>query len=253
MPQTTFYVNDTIPFTTCSENAVYYFWEFGDTHSANGDNVFHAYSQKGLYNVIHTTQGKDETDIKKSYIDILVIDSIISDFKIVTNPAALNEEIVLENKSVNAAKYRWDFGNGQTSTYSVPHLSYSSPGTYNITLKALSPDGQLFDTTTKTITILNIPDHSGNYAGTTSCDNGYNGNVNIIFDQNGTMATVIFGSLQPYWTGSFSNPNFTCQSGNGWNTYGGQGNFVGDTMTLFYTYSGINSSYHCTFTGVKTQ
>ncbi len=43
------------------------------------------------------------------------------------------------NKSFNATSYIWDFGDGTTSTSANPAHVYTTPGTYTVKLKAMSP------------------------------------------------------------------------------------------------------------------
>ncbi len=43
--------------------------------------------------------------------------------------------------SPNAVDFFWDFGNGQTSTAAVPTATYTSPGTFNVTLIVSNPNG----------------------------------------------------------------------------------------------------------------
>lgn len=45
------------------------------------------------------------------------------------------------SQSANAASYLWDFGNGSTSNDTNPVVDYDRPGTYNVTLQIISPDG----------------------------------------------------------------------------------------------------------------
>lgn len=60
------------------------------------------------------------------------------------------------NLSTNADSYAWDFGDGGTSTDENPYHSYSSPGTYTVTLIAYTAC-YCTDTITKTITVDALP------------------------------------------------------------------------------------------------
>jgi len=52
-----------------------------------------------------------------------------------------NELISFLNSSINAATYFWDFGDGMSSAQVNPYHMYSVPGTYEIMLITISPDG----------------------------------------------------------------------------------------------------------------
>lgn len=56
------------------------------------------------------------------------------------------------NLSAEASRYRWDFGNGTTSTERTPTTRYTATGRYQVTLVAENNAGER-DTLTKTITI----------------------------------------------------------------------------------------------------
>ncbi len=57
--------------------------------------------------------------------------------------------ITFTNKSIEAASYAWDFGNGETSTEKDPSVMYDEPGSYTVTLTATGNT-----TNTKTENIL---------------------------------------------------------------------------------------------------
>lgn len=62
---------------------------------------------------------------------------------VINNPTACNSlTTTFTNNTVGAATYNWNFGNGQTSTAQTPPpQSYSSPGTYFVTLTGTSAAG----------------------------------------------------------------------------------------------------------------
>lgn len=60
-------------------------------------------------------------------------------------------KVVLTNKSYDARSYKWDFGDGKTSTEENPIHRYSKKGVYEITLTA--KNGSNTDVFTKTVTV----------------------------------------------------------------------------------------------------
>ncbi len=64
------------------------------------------------------------------------------------NVVELNEVVTFSNASLNATRYEWDFGNGQTSTAANVTVSYPKPGTYTVSL--ISYNNQNIASTTNT-------------------------------------------------------------------------------------------------------
>ena len=61
------------------------------------------------------------------------------------------------NNSTNAVAYSWNFGDGQTSTQTSPSHTYSSTGSYTVTLIAIGSGGCPNDTVTQQVVISNAP------------------------------------------------------------------------------------------------
>ena len=74
-------------------------------------------------------------------ISNVIIDSLVSNSPLV---AIINEELVFtaivtaETDYYTPVTYHWDFGNGHTETSTEPSItySYSTPGSWNVTLTA---------------------------------------------------------------------------------------------------------------------
>lgn len=84
--------------------------------------------------------------------------SMVADFDIPPAVCAPST-VTFQNFSVGATDYFWDFGNGQTSTDSVPTTTYASSGVYNVMLVTNNNDGttcNLTDTIIKQMVILGL-------------------------------------------------------------------------------------------------
>ncbi|MBA3901941.1 MAG: gliding motility-associated C-terminal domain-containing protein, partial [Bacteroidetes bacterium] len=66
---------------------------------------------------------------------IMVVDQADFTYKIV------GPRIEFTDQSIDAAFWAWDFGNGQTSEWHSPTVSYSKPGVYSILLTTLDSNG----------------------------------------------------------------------------------------------------------------
>lgn len=69
-------------------------------------------------------------------LNITTNDGLTADFIIDNENGQVyeSEDLALTNKSVNAVSYKWDFGNGDTSTAANPSYRYRVHGTYTVTL-----------------------------------------------------------------------------------------------------------------------
>ncbi len=101
-------------------------------------------------------------------------------FGLNTNQLCQNDCINIENSSLNALTYSWDFGNGISSNLQNPSpICYSSPGQYTISLIACN--SQECDTTTQFVTVFQ---HSFSTETETACNSYlWNGQV---YNQSGT-------------------------------------------------------------------
>lgn len=73
------------------------------------------------------------------------LNAIKADFKIINEANTLSEQeyLEIENNSVNAVSYHWDFGNGDTSTDANPNYRYNIHGYYDITLTITDIEGNV--------------------------------------------------------------------------------------------------------------
>ncbi|MDX1651699.1 MAG: choice-of-anchor L domain-containing protein [Brumimicrobium sp.] len=76
-----------------------------------------------------------------------------ANFRVITDPLYINLPITFQNLTHNGNTYEWSFGDGSTSTMTHPNNTYSTPGSYDITLIATDVKG-CKDTTVRTIIIL---------------------------------------------------------------------------------------------------
>ncbi len=117
-----------------------YKWSFGDGKTSKEMNPEHVYDQSGVYKI--TLKVSDGTVTVKSSRTVTVKDSQnnrppVADFEVSSNR---NMTIKLVNRSSDPdpdeLKYKWYFGDGETSKEVSPEHTYTNEGTYKITLKA---------------------------------------------------------------------------------------------------------------------
>ncbi len=118
-------------------------WKFGDNITSTDMNPIHQYNNVGTFNITLTASNSECTDSIQHFISIVppapvaMFDSIPS--------ACAPLYISLMNTSLNTevpgTTYRWDFGDGSTSTAKNPTYTYFTPGTYKIELTVMGPGG----------------------------------------------------------------------------------------------------------------
>lgn len=140
-------VNDkTVTFTNKSLNAKSFYWTFGDGSATSEKSPVKKYSSAGTYTVTLKA-----TNITKSS----TYEATIS----LSNPAPQAKfsystnglEVTFKNQSTNAQSYSWNFGNGKTSTQKDPTITYTSAGTYSVSLVA--SNGEKTDTYQQNVSV----------------------------------------------------------------------------------------------------
>lgn len=127
-----------VSFTNLStpDTNITYLWNFGNYTTSNLLNPSITYSDSGYYTVsLQATDniGCSITKIKYNYIKIGAIKAA---FSLSNEIFCKKSEITFANTSLNAEKYAWNFGDGNTSILSSPVHSYNHSGDYIVTLMA---------------------------------------------------------------------------------------------------------------------
>ena len=128
-------------------------WDFGDGNTTSLQNPMHTYTGTGNYTVtlkVTSDKGCSKSFSKTQYVQIT--SGVIADFDYTpaTNSCSAPVQINFNNKSVESGtvSYQWNFGDGQTGTIKSPQHTYTSNGSYTVTLVAVNSTG-CRDTITK--------------------------------------------------------------------------------------------------------
>lgn len=65
---------------------------------------------------------------------IRIVDAPDADFNFDSDPSCVNNPVQITNNSIPGLQYSWDFGDGTSSNLENPSKTYTSPGTYDVTL-----------------------------------------------------------------------------------------------------------------------
>jgi len=116
-------------------------WSFGDGGYSNKNSPEWIFDTAGEYNVELSVFGSDGSLITSSTV-ITVHPRPLARFEISQALAGQpDNEIRFINYSTNAARFRWDFGDGNSSDLFEPKHIYSKPGNTNVKLVATSEYG----------------------------------------------------------------------------------------------------------------
>ncbi len=139
-----------ISFKSNAEHSDTYLWLFGDGTTSSEQNPTHEYKQNGNYTVMFTATGKGGKTTKEYQVTVSTIKPT-TDF-IVKNGS--EGKISIDNLSLNAETYLWEFGDGGKSNEKNPTYVFKKNAKYVITLTATGKGGK--STLQKEITINSI-------------------------------------------------------------------------------------------------
>lgn len=118
-----------------------YSWKFGDDATSVDFSPSHTYLKPGIYNVTLLAEDK-AAGCNSSATQTVKINCPQAIFSVSQANIGVNNNVYFYNYSgytSNKTKYKWDFGDGVSSTdYNATH-TYTSPGSYTITLFVWDP------------------------------------------------------------------------------------------------------------------
>ena len=135
-----------VTFNNQSQNTDAWAWDFGDGNTATSQNPSHTYSNTGVYTVtlIASSQGKcSDKLVQTNLINVKTFPEASFTVSPVENvPIELHlANFVFTSNAYNTASYKWDFGDGTTSTQANPTHQYQYPGDYTVILHAFNDIG----------------------------------------------------------------------------------------------------------------
>ncbi|MEM6269087.1 MAG: PKD domain-containing protein [Bacteroidota bacterium] len=136
----------TVDFLDDSDGSIQYIWDFGDGAPIwNGRHATHTYDRPGTYNVSLTGVNLGGCATTVNDLTVTIFDTASADFA--TNPdfpAQLTlpaSTVDFRDRSQNAVRWLWDFGDGIRSEANSPQHQYTKPGEYFPQLTIWSPNG----------------------------------------------------------------------------------------------------------------
>ncbi|MCX6582613.1 MAG: PKD domain-containing protein [Candidatus Aminicenantes bacterium] len=142
----------TVNFTDQSQAGTTYSWNFGDGGTSTLKNPSHTYTTIGTFTVTETVTNAfgSDTETKVNYITTTAPQPPIADFIASATDTYVNESVIFTDKSLeNPTSWSWTFEGGTpaASTAQNPTVTYTTVGTYDVTLVVANAQGS--DTETK--------------------------------------------------------------------------------------------------------
>lgn len=136
-------------------------WTFGDGGSSTATNPSHTYTTAGTYTVSLTVTGPggNDTETKTNYITVTDTPAPpVADFS--GTPTSGDAPLLVDFTDLSSGtvtSWSWTFGDGGSSTAQHPSHTYTSAGTYTVSLTATGPGGSDGETKTNYITVTDPP------------------------------------------------------------------------------------------------
>lgn len=135
--------NIPLQFTDTSNFAATWFWEFGDGTTSNLQNPLHTYTANGTYTVKLTVSYNGCVDAETKTAYITVTDPVqftvsASDSSNCTAPFTVNFN---STATGGATSYLWNFGDSTTSALEDPSHTYTTEGSFTVSLSVSNAQG----------------------------------------------------------------------------------------------------------------
>lgn len=122
---------------SAGKSLLFWYWEFGDGFSAEGQNPAHIYQDTGVYNVSLRVISTSGQSYYTNTIHVVESSGCVADFTWI-QPDPDNPQVVFNSLTPNGnLNYSWDFGDGETSGLKSPAHQYDDFGTYEVSLNVL--------------------------------------------------------------------------------------------------------------------
>jgi len=161
----------TVQFTDTSEFGPYvWLWNFGDGNTSTLQNPSHTYDTSGTYTVnltVTNAKGSAST-LAAGYITVYPAGAPVAGFTAtpVNGVAPLAVQFT-DTSTSGPTSWSWNFGDGSTSTVQNPSHTYTTAGTYNVTLTSANTLGSTSLTQSGLVYVTNttgaLPSYSNIY------------------------------------------------------------------------------------------
>jgi PKD repeat protein len=127
-------------------------WDFGDTTSSTTQNPSHTYAATGSYLVTLTIRSGSK--LNNTSKTITVGQSLTASFTYSPTSPAVGQAVQFTDTSTGSPTSRqWNFGDGSTSTVQNPSHTFTTAGSYSVTLTVINTSGSKSVSRTLTVSV----------------------------------------------------------------------------------------------------
>ncbi|RIV25293.1 PKD domain-containing protein [Fibrisoma montanum] len=194
----------TVTFTNESENATEYVWTFGNNQTSTNKNLVLTFNSEGTYTITLKATGPGGADTYSQTVTINkpstgttpppnpkpVADFSYSPSSNLIAPVNMN----FTNLSTNASSYRWDFGDGTTSTVANPTKQFAKEGTYTVKLTATNANGS--SEVSKNVVVEKAASTTGQFVFWTDKSSGWS-SIDVAIDGSAAGKITSYFTLAP--------------------------------------------------------
>jgi len=132
----------TVFFTNLTSGATNFTWDFGGGQSSTNKDPSNTYTNAGSFTVTLTATGPGGTK-SAVYSQYILVTNVppAADFVAAPTKGFVPLTVYFTNLSSGATGYTWQFGDGNTSTNDYPANTYTTVGSYAVTLAATGAGG----------------------------------------------------------------------------------------------------------------
>jgi len=114
-------------------------WDFGDSQTSTDRNPVHQYSVAGTYTATLTVNGAGGPSARSKFVALSTGPPIAASFDFEIDPANSLKVQFFDRSTGDPTLWNWDFGDMTSSGARNPQHTYSSVGTFTVTLTASNP------------------------------------------------------------------------------------------------------------------
>jgi PKD repeat protein len=133
-----------------SSNATTWQWNFGDGTTSNVQNPTHTYTTAGTYTVVLIASNQYGSHFYSLGVTVSPLEFSIQ----ILGTPAINQLLNFSSSLSTATTYNWDFGDGYSSGLANPNHTYTTIGTYIVSLTCIA--NGCVNTAYDTITIIPV-------------------------------------------------------------------------------------------------
>ncbi len=138
-------LGDSVHFISSNPITTEYVWNYGDGSPLDtAINPYHSYPDTGKYTVIlylsNSNPGCRDTVVANNYVQVQNINVDISAINADTNCYPFHVRLVNNTDTTFNPSWLWNFGDGGISLLNTPYHNYTMPGTFWLSLEAVTPN-----------------------------------------------------------------------------------------------------------------